>query len=134
MEKNYSPLESNKVYGEMPWVFFHRHMTNYFPVLDRSIRLPIYDLLALTCAKHTGAQQKELDSLLNEKEIQLQETIPTGTQILCLYFQAGTGESSKSRKHRKMVLELELPKVCGFLGIRNSFNEEYKLCTKVESN
>lgn len=88
----------------MPWVFFHRHMTNYFPVLDRSIRLPIYDLLAPTCAKHTGTQQKELDSLLNEKEIQLQGKISTRTRYYVYIFKRAQEKAQRVENTEKWFL------------------------------
>lgn len=100
MEKNDSPLESNKAYGEMLWVFFHRHVTNYLPFLDRRIRLPTYDLLGPTCAKHTELNKKELDYFLREKEIHFSgENVHRDTDYYVSVCQTGTGHRSKSRKH-----------------------------------
>lgn len=36
MEKSDSPLETTRAYGEIPRVFFHRHMTNRLPFLGES--------------------------------------------------------------------------------------------------
>lgn len=97
MEKNDSPLESNKAYGEMPWVFFHRHVTNYLPFLDRRIRLPTYDLLGPTCAKHTGTQQKRIRLFpKGERNTLLRGKCPQGHRLLC---------QCLSNRHRTQIKE-----------------------------
>lgn len=61
------------------------------------------------------------------------ENVHRDTDIMSIFVKQAQ-EKNQSRKHYKMVLELKLPKGCGFQGIWSPLNEEYKLYTKFEFN